>query len=407
MPMDPERQLSDEAAEQTLNVLAFDAIIRHQVHLLRVAGSVRNEVLEILNDTEAEIRRLIQDGIGGQDDFASADRVNERVRRARRSAWAKVTSLWNERMKELASTEMQWVDGAVKTVSPVILDTKRVPLARVESLVNARPFEGRVLRQWASSVAQSDLARIQDTIRSGVAQGLPPREIARGVVGSARLRGTDGATQITRRNAEAITRSAVIHYSAQARRLWSEANRDLVERELYVATLDSRTTPICRALDGEIFEVGKGQYPPVHFNCRSARTMILSPEAVGQRPAKPSTQRQLLREYAAQNNIKAPRQRKNLPRGHKARFDQFARRRIRELTGTVPAKVTYRQWLKRQTKEFQNDVLGPTRAKLFREGGLDLDKFVDRQGKELNLKELVRVERQAFIDAGLDPGDYL
>jgi len=35
----------------------------------------------------------------------------------------------------------------------------------------------------------------------------------------------------------------------------------------YLATLDSRTSAICRSLDGKEFKYGDGPLPPVHFNC--------------------------------------------------------------------------------------------------------------------------------------------
>jgi len=87
-------------------------------------------------------------------------------------------------------------------------------------------------------------------------------------------------------------------------------------------------------------------------------------------------------------------------------FDAFSRERVRELIGQVPAATTYQEWLKRQTREFQDDILGQTKAKLFRKGGVTLDKFVLENGKELTLKQLATQEAAAFRKAGLDPKDY-
>jgi hypothetical protein len=56
--------------------------------------------------------------------------------------------------------------------------------------------------------------------------------------------------------------------------------------------------------------------------------------------------------------------------------------------------------------DFQNDTLGITKAKLFREGGLNLDKFVNRNGDELTLAQLAEREAAAFRAAGLDPDKY-
>jgi hypothetical protein len=55
---------------------------------------------------------------------------------------------------------------------------------------------------------------------------------------------------------------------------------------------------------------------------------------------------------------------------------------------------------------FQEDVLGVTKAKLFRDGKLPLDRFVDRNGNELTLKDLAKKHADAFVAAGLDPTKY-
>jgi hypothetical protein len=115
----------------------------------------------------------------------------------------------------------------------------------------------------------------------------------------------------------------------------------------------------------------------------------------------------LLREYAEKNGLPPVTSRGALPRGHRSAFDQFRRRRVRELTGVAPADLDYETFLRRQTVEFQEDVLGKTKALLFRRGGLRLDRFVNRQGDELTLAQLARRDRQAFVAAGLDPEDFL
>jgi hypothetical protein len=98
--------------------------------------------------------------------------------------------------------------------------------------------------------------------------------------------------------------------------------------------------------------------------------------------------------------------RADLPRGERTRFDEFARRQLRAATGTTIAAETYQTFLQRQPRWFQEDVLGRTKARLFREGNLPLDRFVDRAGNELSVAELARREAAAFRRAGLDPSDF-
>ena len=67
----------------------------------------------------------------------------------------------------------------------------------------------------------------------------------------------------------------------------------------------------------------------------------------------------------------------------------------------MPATTTYTEFLKRQTVSFQEEVLGETRAKLFRDGKLPLDKFVDLRGrgKLYRLDDLMRREPAAFRES--------
>jgi hypothetical protein len=262
---------------------------------------------------------------------------------------------------------------------------------------------GKTMRAWADKLRRDDLSRIEDQIKIGLVQGETGQQISRRVVGSAALRGRDGVMEIARRNAAAITRTVANGVAADARRQFAEANKHLAPTELFLATLDSRTTPICRRFDGEHFEIGEGPVLPLHWGERSLRVMLLGAEAVGERPRRDFTERSLLRDYSKENGFPPVKKRDRLPRGHKGSFDKFARARMRKLTGTVPAKTTYQQWLGRQSAVNQDDILGPTRGKLFRKGKLTLDKFVEYDGQELTLAQLARRHADAFSDAGLDP----
>jgi SPP1 gp7 family putative phage head morphogenesis protein len=394
------------------NEALFAALIRHQIMMLRVSADLRRRIQRLLDETEADIadkirsRLLGNTGLETQADVRRMEALLRSIRNIRTRAWSQVTDEWVQEAMAIAEAEPRFVSAIMTTVSPVVLDLVLPPVEQLRALVESNPFEGQTLREWASTIAQADLRRIEGQIRAGVIAGEGSAAIARRVVGSARLRGTDGVTQITRREAESITRTAVNHISNAARREFIIANADLFDKEQFVATLDARTTPVCRSYDGERFDVGKGPIPPLHFNCRSLRVPVLDGDALGSRPFVAATRAQVLREYAEQNGLKVPKTRDGLPYGHKTAFDQFARRRVRELTGRVPGRTTYQEWLSTQSAAFQDDVLGPTRAALFRRGGLTLDKFVNRRGDELTLSQLATLHEDAFRAAGLDPKGF-
>lgn len=399
---------------RTSNELWFDALIRHQIGLLRTAGSTRKKIIGLLDATEKDlrnaIRRRLRNAPPGLDTPAKVVRLRvllADIRTIRRDAHREVASVLLADMKALALAEPAFLAAAMQTVVPVLITPNLPAPELLRSIVTTRPFEGDVLSGWARKLARADIDRIEAQIAIGLTQGETVQEISRRVVGTVALRGRNGVTQITRRNAEAIVLTATNAIANQAKREFYLANATLIDIVLYVATLDAVTTAVCRGLDGKRFKIGKGPIPPLHVRCRSLRIALLDADPLGKRPMKPVTERGLLREFARREGFDAPTTRAGLPRGTKGAFDSFARRRTRELIGRVPAKVSYQEWLGRQSAMFQNDVLGRTKGRLFRRGGLKLDRFVDAAGNEKTLAELAASDARAFRAAGLDPRDFL
>jgi len=396
---------------KTANELWFDSLVRHQVYLMRVSGGIRNDINGLLNATERAMVDRIRAVLTGPTKLSparmrKAESLIKQLKQIRTEVWIEVDGVWRETMKDLTITEVAQVNKMLHTVSPAQLTTQLPTAAKLQSLVKTLPFEGHVLASWAKKVAKDDIARISAQVRIGMIQGEGAQAIARRIVGSARLKGADGVTQITRRNAEAITRTAVNAFSNSAREMYFQENSDLFGKEVFVATLDSRTTPVCMSYDGERFLLGTGPMPPLHFSCRSLRVAEINGEVVGMRPARPVSEKMIVGKYAEGHGLGPITKRSQIPYGHKGKYDLFQRGELRRMTGRVPAKVTYQTWLGGQSAAFQDDVLGPTRGKLFRKGGLKLSKFVDKKGATITLDQLADTDAAAFKAAGLDPADF-
>lgn len=400
------------AFKGTANEQLFDAMVRHQTYLLRHSSHVRNRIINLLNATEDDLARRIRDkllnnkGLTTPVEWRRLQSLLDTIRGIRGKAWDEANKLWLDESVQLAYQEPIFFKGMINATSPVIIETVMPSARLLKNIVMSRPFQGRVMKEWASTMQAEDLRRISNAVQMGMVAGEDSATIARRVVGTGALKGADGMTQLTRRQVQAITRTAVSHISNNARSEFLQENSDILDREQFVGTLDARTTPVCRAMDGEIFPLGKGPIPPLHYQCRSLRVAAFNAERMGDRPANASTKKQLLREYAEKNNLGSIATRDDLPRGTKGDFDKFSRARVRELTGTVPASTTYQKWLERQSTQFQDDTLGPTKAKLFRNGGLKLDRFIDNNGQELSLKEIAIRDADAFRAAGLDPDKF-
>ena len=70
------------------------------------------------------------------------------------------------------------------------------------------------------------------------------------------------------------------------------------------------------------------------------------------------------------------------------RLDKFAQGQRASMFGPVDRKVTFTSFLKRQSNEFQDEVLGKGRADLYRAGKITLRDTVSGRGAPLTLKQL-------------------
>lgn len=397
---------------ETSNQQMYNAALRHQTYVLRYSAGVRNKINDLLDETEDEISgKLISKfgnskGVTAPGEWKRLNQLQQVIFEIRGEAWKSAGSLLYDESLAMVAQESKFYTYLITSVSPVILDTVTPHPETLKAIVTERPFEGRILSDWVSKLSDDDVSRINKTINSGIVQGKTAQEVTRDLFGTANAKGTDGITQMTRGSVNIMVRTAMQHITSSARREVSLANSDAIELEQWVAQLDGRTSQFCKATDGKTFKPGEGPQPPAHPGCRSARVMYLSQD-IGVRPSKPVTERLLVKEYAEKNGLGSINNRDDLPRGTKGDYDEWARKRVRELVGQVPAKTTYNDWLKTQTQEFQIDTLGKTRADLFRKGGLTLDKFIDADGTTLTLKEVAQRDAAAFERAGLDVSKFL
>lgn len=383
----------------TSNEKILDRYIRHQTYLLRYAGGLRNQVLPDLVSTEKKLYDAIVEWIakaeGNRTLTGTSGRKWQRefadvLNNIRMPAWDTISTEISNQLKELSIAEAATGAAVIESSVPVVIGMSLPPAEKLVAIVNSQPFEGRTLKEWMERTAQADVQKMLSYAKVGIVQGQTPTQVARGIIGTQAAKYTDGVARKAFKDIESVILTLTNGIQNEAKQALYEENADIIKEELYVATLDVRTTIECAANDGQVFPRGEGPIPPLHFRCRSLRVPYINPENLRNRGFDSSTERQLLQEYSEQANIPKVGDRNGLPYGHKTKFDDFARKRRRDLVGQVPAQTSYNEWLKTQSKDFQDQVLGPTRAEMFRKGEISLDKFVARDGDVLTLDELRR-----------------
>lgn len=408
-------------AAKTANEQWRDELIAHMIAMLSIHGTIAQNVVNILDVTEKELRDQISRRLGnivnpsGVDPFSgrAAQRLEalaDSIKDIRGAAIREGLDATTRRLRNMAVAEPVILKSNLDRVMPVIFDPVLPDPSTLRALATNKPFEGRVLRQWFAELQRADADRIMNELRIGLVQGDNISTLTRRIVGSAPFDGRDGATAASRRAAIAIVRTAAVATGAEARDEFFRANSDIFSEEAWVATLDHRACPVCMGLDGQRFKIGQGPRAPIHMQCRCLRVAVVADngQLIGTRPFNPSTEKSLLKEFADREGLGVVSSRDGLPHGTKGAFDEFARKRVRELIGRMPASQTYAAFLKNQSASFQDEVLGATRGKLFRQGDLPISQFSDmKTQKAYTMRQLALRYGDAFKKAGLNPEDFL
>jgi SPP1 gp7 family putative phage head morphogenesis protein len=212
---------------------------------------------------------------------------------------------------------------------------------------------GQVVEKAFRGIAESQAERFGQVVRNGLLTGETTPQIAKRLVGTLQfgenrtvkqaIAAGGELTTIPDNQVMALVRTSINQVANAASQQVYEANQDITQKYRYVATLDTRTSAICAALDGREFEYGKGPTPPQHFNCRSTTVPIIDPDILP--PSTTATR-------ASQD-------------------------------GQVPINMSYGEWLAKQPKSVQAEALGASKVPYF-------NKLAEKYGPKNAVAKLVR-----------------
>lgn len=341
-----------------------DATTRHSIFVNRLAGGELKKLLPFLESVQRETIGKLS---GGELTTFKRDRLRRLYAGLDGllvKIYDKVGDTITEGAKEFGEYEAGFSARMYSKGTDIEFDVPTPEL--IHAAVFSKPLslgeKGINVAAAIKEFGKQKRKQILATINRGVIAGKTNSEIVKNI----RVLGS-----IQRNHAHALVRTIANHTSTVARTAVLAGNKDIGTKYQWVSTLDGRTSPQCRALDGKIFEEGKGPKPPIHWNCRSDIVPIVEEEF----------------------NLQLEDKLRRAARGQDG------------TSGTVPYTSTYNSWLQDQPKKFQIEVLGEKRAKLFRDGGLSMSQFVDENYKPLTLDGLRKKEPLAFERAGLTIGD--
>lgn len=324
--------------------LADDAILR-SVRAMRAGNGVWLEILPILRAVE---RELIEKLEGGAPRTLAGRRAQSLLREIRRIIDGGAEA-FAERLEasglRLAEAEEVAAARSLETRVPVAVEWVRPSARLLEAVALSSPFEGAVLRDHVGKWSADTIFAMQAELRQGIVAGEGIEPLQR------RLR---RVAEIKVRDARTLARTYAMHVTNDARMVLYEKNKDVIAKEQWVATLDTRTCLRCAALDNKTYPVGKGPRAPLHMNCRCVRVPITRGE-----------------KYLIDRGI----------------IEKPKRSAAGEMNGEAPADMDFPTWLKRQSEGVQKEVLGAERFKLWK-NGTRIDRFVNDENEIIRLDEL-------------------
>jgi SPP1 gp7 family putative phage head morphogenesis protein len=245
--------------------------------------------------------------------------------------------------KALAGATDARVDNAKRSVVAKGVRTEKL------ELISGKKVTKSTIPQMFRLFANGISREVSTSVTAGIISKTPTPDIVRLAEALINTR--------AKAQADTLMRTSANHAGSVARSATYAANKGVVQAEKFVAILDSSTTITCASLDGQIFPIGDGPHPALHWGCRSVRVpLVLQGVAL------------------------------NLPGGG----------RTAATVKPLDARTTYGGWLKQQPASVQDEVLGDKRAELFRSGKLSIGKFTDDTGKVYTLDRLKELEPLAF-----------
>lgn len=364
-PAERAARIQKALGAKTVNEALRDRAVRHALYLERVKSGVVAKILGLLEDEVwpdlyAKVDSRLH-AINARAGYDSGTHATARLRDLRdgiRSIIQAGTTQAGKALKgelgDVAMAQAEWERAAVRASVPVEVEFVLPSPTMLRAIAATRPMDGRLLKDALRDFSANTLRRVDSEITKGIVLGEAVPKIV------SRLRGTrangyaDGIIEVSRREAEAIVRTASGHVATHASEITFAENADIVKGAQWLATLDTKTCLRCGPLDGREFPLNEGPRPLLHFNCRCKMTPVLKS----------------FRELGIDMD--------ELPASTRA-----------SMNGEVADTVTYPEWLKGQPASVQDEALGPARGKLFRAGKVDVDGFVDdRRGRILRVNEV-------------------
>jgi hypothetical protein len=242
-------------AENLSTTLADDAKA-HTINLLRIEAGMRMEVVGMLEGLEKDLLKQL-----AATDLTTAKK--ERLQAFLDQTTAQISSSYKQiadvgeaNLEKVATISSKQVAKSIDAGVGVNIGTVLSP-QQLTRIAKGPIVEGSPMADWWAGQDLAAQRRFKGAIQQGLLLGEDMASIQRRVRGSKASGFSDGALSVSKREAQALTRTAVQSVNNQARIDTLMENDDVVKGIEWVATLDARTTKTCFAGSTRVAPIGR------------------------------------------------------------------------------------------------------------------------------------------------------
>lgn len=352
----------------------YDGFVAAGVDLNRVEAGLRRDVLLLLLQMEKEVVNQLVNAPNITSWRSSRLRdLAAAVRTIIINNGGKIAKDLDKKLSDLAIAQAQVAVNVLNTAIGVDVAKIGVSQDTLTAIAKNTLIQGAPSEEWWSAQQSKLLNNFVQQVRMGVTLGENNEQIVRRIRGTKALNYTDGIMEISRSHARTLVRTSVQSVANAAREEVYNRNSELFKGIQWVATLDMRTTQICRGLDGKMWTLP--DYQPIghgipfpgrtaHWNCRSTQVPVMKSFA----------------DLAGANaNADFVAALDNMPESTRSSLD-----------GQVSESMDYDQWLKTQSAADQLKVLGPSKYRLWKEQKISMADMIDESGRPMKVEELLQ-----------------
>lgn len=334
----------------------YNRSIQHLINLEKSKDTLTSTVTRELNAHHRRLNRII-----GRSGRLTNRRVVALIRRETINTFRTLSDMVESRVSGLVDNEINFQTRSLQMPLQGIKKVRKPTSRTVVNSLTTGSFinnpslrADRGFRDFFTRVGATELRTVENTVRASLIQGLEPDEIIR------RVQLAPNGLIATRAQSNTLVRTITNNMNNNTQAELIRNNEDLLQGYIYVATLDTRTSDICKRYDGRMFPTTSSIRPSLHFNCRSTIIpQVKSYRDLGIRGLRGTA-------------------------GRRA-----------SLNGQIATPMRYSDWLRTQAPGVQNTILGSVaKGEIFRSGRLVFTRFINTDGTPVSLARLQRLDSE-------------